>query len=1776
MLKKRFKWYLAAILMIAIVFVSAKPWQWLISSADEAPGRPAKAAARSASGATLQYYGPVESLVLGNGSSGLPVLDLSGQTAPASAVMKYLPVDGSGKVAGSKSIGKLYEDKTPDLASPETIPSTLDNSYELSEIWVLKAEKNVSSQNAGDWDIYDSTRLSQLGVFNGFSDVKVIDKSNKPYGARYCNCGYIIELSVPGGTDKENKLHEDHGIEHLLKGETSRWTTMTYSDNDFVYVVNGTIFIYVDSTSVVRFVYEETTESVSAPAVFYDYDITDGFIYGDADLSQQYNTSEQSSRARVYTKTADSGINSEGNYEGGGEPKFAFGSSNTGTGLDGQLLDGQPVNTSGAHFGLVKGLTRDGHLIWDNRLDVPNLFRDGYAAGKTEIRGQALGFERTGNTYTLKTAGSIGNLDVLNHPVSDNSIWTNNFWPMDSAATFGADGHDLKFGAVNANRLLADGTPFPVSDDRLDHNSYFGMNFEAEFTVPDGYAGNLDYYFFGDDDMYVFLCNRDYSNARLIVDAGGVHGAMGEYVNLRDYINGSGSYKLVFYFLERGASRSTCWMRFTLPNAVFADLPVTKTTLTVKKTWDDGNDKDGIRPANSIMQVLRNDAVWQEVELNAQNNWEQILTDVPMSDNRGNTYTYTLAEKNIPDGYTSSISGLTATNTHIPAVRSSLTARITWDDGDDADALRPETVPVNFLCDGKLVEAVTLSRADGWQHTFRDMPETDPLTGKRHAYSVTQPDTPAGYTSSISGLTITNTHAVTECISLTAKIVWDDGNNADNIRPDQVSVNILRDGEKWKTIPVNGSDNWGFIADGLPASDPATGHVYRYSIAQDKVPDGYTASVNGFTITNTHTPVEYSGVTVRVSWDDGDDKDGLRPASILVNLLRDGKTFKSITLNAQNNWQHTFDNLPKSDAQTGHVYTYSAAKPPVPGGYTSSVNGLIITNTHTPIRHTDLTIRLVWDDGDDIDGVRPASVSVNLLRDGKMLETVTLHADNEWKHTFADMPVSDPVTGTAYAYSIAEPDVPDGYTASINGLTVTNIHEPFPRTSFTVRKIWNDADDVDGMRPKSVVINLLQDGELFDAMTLNEANGWKKEYPGLTAGHEYSVEEPKVPEGYTSSVTSYENGFDVINTHTPVQKTSITVKAVWDDENDKDQIRPGQMDVQVTRNGAVYKTVTLSPDDNWEYVLDDLPVNDGNGAPYVYAIKDLEALDGYGTSVDGFTITNTHTPKQPDITDKPETISITVQKVWDDGNDADGIRPDSVPVGLYRDNALQKTVKVAASDGWAYTFTDLPKTDAGGRQYRYTVKEQEIPDGYKASIHGFTITNSHRPAATISITVKKVWDDDNDADHIRPDRVKLHIMQDGKFYKEVVLTADNGWELTVDNLPDGSGTPYKYSIEEPEVPEGYTSSVSGFTVTNTHVPKPAEPELISITMQAVWDDADDKDGIRPTSVPAALYQNGALYAQATLQASDNWAYTFDKLPKQDEDGDPYTYTVDEPTVPEGYEASVDGFVITNTHKPSENHLSITIQQVWDDDGDTDSIRPDFMTLVILQNGKDYKEITLLPENDWTYTLDGLPECDEDGDLYKYSIKKPGVLDGYTISIDGFTVTAKQRTDGKDPSDPDDGDKKPDPDKDNGEKEDPKTDDPSGATKPDNSDTAKPDKDGEQLAKPSENPGGVTPTEPDDVTPAKPKEATPTEPGSVTPTEPGEVTPTKPRSVTPTRAVSSNSSVKQTDGDKGSDVIKTGQEFYLPAIALGLAVFSGGGFFFTKTAKRRKSANQIKK
>ncbi len=189
-------------------------------------------------------------------------------------------------------------------------------------------------------------------------------------------------------------------------------------------------------------------------------------------------------------------------------------------------------------------------------------------------------------------------------------------------------------------------------------------------------------------------------------------------------------------------------------------------------------------------------------------------------------------------------------------------------------------------------------------------------------------------------------------ISVKGKKTWDDAEDQDGARPKSITIRLKADGVEKDSVTVTEADNWEWEFTDLPKFEEETGEEIVYTVTEDAVAD-YTAEVNGFDITNTHTP-DKTQVTVTKVWKDKNDADGIRPKSVTVKLLADGKdTGKTLTLSKENKWTGAFEGLDtkkeytveeeKTDVITGKngVKTYAVK---LEG---NAKKGFTITNTHT-------------------------------------------------------------------------------------------------------------------------------------------------------------------------------------------------------------------------------------------------------------------------------------------------------------------------------------------------------------------------------------------------------------------------------------------------------------------------------------------------------------------------------------------------------------------------------------------------------------------------------------------------------------------------------------------------------------------------------------------------------------------------------------------------------------------------------------------------------------
>ncbi|MFQ9705984.1 MAG: Cna B-type domain-containing protein [Limosilactobacillus pontis] len=997
------------------------------------------------------------------------------------------------------------------------------------------------------------------------------------------------------------------------------------------------------------------------------------------------------------------------------------------------------------------------------------------------------------------------------------------------------------------------------------------------------------------------------------------------------------------------------------------------TSATVKKVWNDDNNQDGKRPGKVTVNLMNGQTVVRTVELSADTNWQYTWKSLPKYQN-GKLIAYTVEEV-VPTGYTASYdqSNLTIINTHTPATVEKTVKKV-WADGNDQDGLRPDIIQVKLLADGQVVDTVTLTASDhDWTHTWTKLNKY--AKGKTIAYTVEEV-VPTGYAASYdqSNLTITNAH-MPATIDKTVTKQWSDDDDQDGLRPANITVNLFANGKQVRTLALSAAHDWTATVYDLPKK--ANGQDIVYTWREANVPAGYQSVVAGDTITNSHTPAT-TAVTAKKIWQDNDNQDGIRPVDITVNLLANGKQVQKLVLNAANGWTATVADLPKKANGQDIVYSWQEAD--VPAGYTSTVAGDTITNSHTPAT-TSITVKKVWNDANNQDGIRPTSVTANLLANGQVVKTAILNAANDWTRTWTDLPVYQ--NGKRVTYAIAEANVPAGYQSTVAGDTITNSHTP-TTTAVTVKKIWKDANDQDGIRPASVTTNLLANGKVTKTAVLDAADNWMMTWTNLPVYQNgkrvvYTVAEVNIPAGYTSTVA----GDTITNSHTPAT-TSVIVKKAWDDANNQDGIRPSNVTANLLADGEVIQTATLNAANKWMTTWNDLPVYQ-SGKQVVYTVAEANVPTGYTSMVDGDTITNRHVPV---------TTAVTVKKVWDDASNQDGIRPSSVTANLLANGKVAQTATLTAANNWTATWANLPVYQ-NGKQVTYTVAEAKVPAGYQSVVDGDTITNSHTPATTL-VTVKKVWNDANNQDGIRPSSVTANLLANGKVAQTATLTAANNWTATWANLPVyQNGKQVTYTVAEVNIPAGYTSTVDGDTITNSHT-----PATTSVMVKKVWEDTNDQDGIRPSSITANLLTNGKIIQTATLTAANDWTATWTNLPVY-QNGKRVTYTVAEAKVPAGYQSMVAGDTITNSHTPATT--SVTVKKVWNDANNQDGIRPTSVTANLLADGQVVKTATLNATNDWTMTWTDLPVY-QNGKQVMYTVAEANVPAGYQSTVDGDVIT----------------------------------------------------------------------------------------------------------------------------------------------------------------------------
>ncbi|MGN1368237.1 MAG: InlB B-repeat-containing protein [Aristaeellaceae bacterium] len=302
------------------------------------------------------------------------------------------------------------------------------------------------------------------------------------------------------------------------------------------------------------------------------------------------------------------------------------------------------------------------------------------------------------------------------------------------------------------------------------------------------------------------------------------------------------------------------------------------------------------------------------------------------------------------------------------------------------------------------------------------------------------------------------------------------------------------------------------------------------------------------------------------------------------------------------------------------------------------------------------------------------------------------------------------------------------------------------------------------------------------------------------------------------------------------------------------------------------------------------------------------------------------------------TVTVTFSTQKANTNPSGANLPTSANIKLMSGNTEIGTKVVDTSTPAEWTGLDATKT--------YTVVAENVPANYTAvctrttentflvtyvedNKMSVTITNKHI-VDTIDMVISKQWNDNNNTHRPESITVKVYkldaagqkVLAKDKAGNDIVLTlnASNQWTAHVTDLyMRENGTTIQYIIEEDAI-NGYMATCQitvdaqgNYTAVVTNV----LTGKLDIDGTKLWDDGDNRDGIRPDSVQLKIYENSISAATLVKNVivtgtGNSWSWAVEDLPVYDKFGRPITYIVVEDPVPDGYTADTPKYITAVT------------------------------------------------------------------------------------------------------------------------------------------------------------------------------------------------------------------------------------------------------------------------
>lgn len=682
---------------------------------------------------------------------------------------------------------------------------------------------------------------------------------------------------------------------------------------------------------------------------------------------------------------------------------------------------------------------------------------------------------------------------------------------------------------------------------------------------------------------------------------------------------------------------------FDITNIRHSEDPI---EVTVIKTWkDDENATEG-RPDKILVNLLQNGTVIETKEITKADGWTYTFDNLTEFDDEGLAYEYTISEVDVP-GYATSYDQENYEIINTRTGEKSIEITKAWKDTEET-AKRPDEIEVELFrsIEGgnkEFVNTYTVKAEDDWKLTIDQLPTFD-NNGKAYTYEIEEIAVD-GYESTINGFNITNLRVGTTEVSGTKTWVDTEENAA---RPNEITIRLYANGDEVKDLQVTPdatTGDWTYSFKDLPRFDDE-GREIGYMVTEDTV-DGYTTYIDkDLNITNTRKTYAIGDYVWVDRNKDGIQNENEKPLEGVKVELFDKNGEKVAETTTDENGLYLFDELVSGDYQVKFTLTDEQAKKykftkqnaeddtaidsdADEEGWTKQIslneNNKQVTKDYDAqeVKATE-GIDPTWDAGvielvdifgtktwkkDDAES-RPTSITINLLQNGKQIESTDVTAEDDWTYHFTRLDKYDD-KGVKYEYRIEEVAV-DGYKTSYQGHDITNTklcekftveikdHEDKPVAN---EKFTFESED----GKIKVTVTTDKDGKkTFDREKLPEGKYTVTDQNGNKVGEievNYEVdcedntrtiilkkqEDPKTCEEIEITIT--EDGKPSKNkTYTLTSKDGKTIVTIKTDENgkvviDRDELPNGKYTV-TDKDGNVVGTVEIGEECSVNIVID--------------------------------------------------------------------------------------------------------------------------------------------------------------------------------------------------------------------------------------------------------------------------------------------------------------------------------------------------------------------------------------------------------------------------------------------------------------------------------------------------------------------------------------------------------------------------------------------------------------